>query len=56
MMNKFTSGVVAGTILAAAGIGYVMNDRKAKRKVMQKGRKFASRASNMLDDIADNVF
>lgn len=52
-MNKFATGLVAGGIMTALGVTYALNDKKTKRKMIKTGKKAASKAGNMIDDISD---
>ena len=55
-MHRLTTGLLAGSVMTAIGVGYVMSDKKAKRKMMKNGRKMASRAGHMIDDMTDHLF
>lgn len=50
-MSRFTTGVLAGSMLAVMGIGYMMKDQKACKKMVRQGKKFVSRAEDMVDDM-----
>lgn len=54
-MNKFTTGVLIGSAMAMAGIGYMMQDKKAYQKVAKKGKKMVIKAEEAIDDIMDNM-
>lgn len=54
-MNKFTTGIVLGGVVTMAGISYLMQDQKAYRKVMKKGKKMAVRAEEVIDDMMDDL-
>lgn len=51
-MNRFTTGLIAGSVLGAAGMVMMANDKKGRRRMMRDGRKFVSKASNVVEDIA----
>lgn len=52
-MKGFTLGLIG--IATAAGIGYIMNDKNTKRKMINTGRKFAGKAENMVDEALDKA-
>lgn len=54
-MHRFTTGMIAGSVLAAVGIGYMMKDQRACKKIVKKGKKIVSRAENMVDGIVDDM-
>ncbi len=54
-MKSFTTGLIAGSIAAAAGMGYLLNDKKTQRKIMKTGKKMAYKAENLMGDIADTM-
>ncbi|AMJ42465.1 hypothetical protein SDC9_187129 [bioreactor metagenome] len=55
MMNKFTTGLFIGGMATMAGIAYMVQDQKAYRKVMKKGRKMAVKAEEVIDDMMDDL-
>lgn len=54
-MSKFTTGLLAGGMMAAVGVSYVMNDKKARRKMVRTSKKVANKAGHMLDDVSSNI-
>lgn len=51
---KFTTGMVTGMILGAAGIaGYAMSDRRTRKKVVRGGRRVIEKANGVIDNITD---
>ncbi len=52
-MKAFTTGLIAGSIAAAAGMGYLLNDKKAQRKIVKNGKKMAYKAEDIIGNIAD---
>lgn len=54
-MHRFTTGMIAGSVLAVVGIGYMMKDQRACKQIVKKGKKLVSRAENMVDDIVDDM-
>lgn len=54
-MNKFTTGILIGGVATMAGISYLMQDQKAYRKVMKKGKKMAVKAEEVIDDMMDEL-
>ncbi|NLK36812.1 MAG: hypothetical protein GX299_01850 [Epulopiscium sp.] len=54
-MKAFTVGLLAGGTMAAMGIGYLMQDKKARNTVLDKGKKAAVKTSEMVDDVVDSI-
>lgn len=52
-MNKFATGLLAGSVVAALGVGYAMNDKKTKKQVMRQGKKIVSKAGHVVDEMTD---
>lgn len=50
-MKGFTVGILAGSAMAAVGIGYLLNDKKTYNKMMKKGKKLAMHAEDMIEDM-----
>lgn len=51
---RFSTGVVTGAILGAAGIaGYAMSDRRTRKRVVRSSRRAFERAGSVFDDLAD---
>ena len=53
MMKNFTTGIIAGTIATVAGMAYILNNEKKHKKLMQKGKKMAYKAEDVMSGIAD---
>ncbi len=54
-INKFTTGLIAGSILGAAGLAVMGNDKKTRRRIMKDGRKIMAKANDLVQDITDIV-
>lgn len=54
-MKKFAAGIIMGGAMACAGIGYLMQDQKARRKMVKKGKKMVVRAEEVMDDLMDDI-
>lgn len=54
-MNKFTTGLLAGGIMAAVGISYAMNDKNTRHKMIKTSKKVATKAGHVLDDVSDTI-
>ena len=52
-MNKFTSGLIAGGILGAAGLAVAMSDKRNRRYMMREGRKAIRKAGHMVENVTD---
>lgn len=54
-MTKFTTGLLAGGVMAVVGVSYAMNDKRARRKMMRTSKKMAAKAGRIFDDVSDSV-
>ena len=54
-MNKFTTGMLIGGIMTAAGAGWMMMDRRACHQVAKKGKRMVVRAEEAIDDMMDGM-
>jgi hypothetical protein len=52
-MGKFTSGLLAGGLVGAIGLGYALRDRRFRKKMLKDGRRIVHRCSNMFDNVTD---
>lgn len=53
-MNRFATGLIAGSIATAVGIGFILFDKDTKAKITESGRRAVKKAGNAMDDFADN--
>lgn len=54
-MNKFTTGMLIGTAMTAAGVGYLMKDKRAYQTVAKKGKRAVAKAEEAIDDVMDHM-
>ena len=61
-MKGFTMGIVTGGLMTALGIGCLLQDqknyqsiKKKGNKIMQKSKRMAKRAENMVEDAVDDL-
>lgn len=54
-MNKFTVGMLAGGAMTVAGLGYMVQEKRAAKRMMRSGKKMAARAENAAADIMDDL-
>ena len=54
-MNKFATGMLLGGAAAAAGIGYMMKDKRTYQKLAKKGKKMVVKAEEAIDDMMDGM-
>ena len=52
-MRKFTSGLLAGSIIGAIGLTYAMSDRRTRKRMVKDGRKAMHKANGLIDNITD---
>ena len=50
-MHKFTTGLIAGGIIGAAGIAWAMSDNKTRRRMAREGRRAVKRANAMVGSV-----
>jgi hypothetical protein len=48
-MGKFTSGLVAGSVIGLLGLGYAMSDKRTRRRMMRDGKRFANKCGDMFN-------
>lgn len=48
-MTKFTTGLIAGSVIGAIGLTCALSDRKTRRKIMRNGKHMMHKAENMID-------
>ena len=61
-MKGFTMGLVAGGMMTAFSIGYLLQDqktyqdmRKKSNKMMRKGKRMAKQAEGIVEDAVDDL-
>ena len=54
-MNKFTTGMLIGGAMTAAGMSYMMMDRRMSHQMAKKGKKMVARAEEVIDDMMDSM-
>jgi len=54
-MNKFTTGLITGSILGVCGIAFAMSDKRSRQKLARDGRKIAKKAGDMANTV-NNMF
>lgn len=54
-MRRFTMGLMAGTMMTAVGIGYLLQDKKTCNAMLHKGKKMAVKAEDVVDDVVDGI-
>jgi len=52
-MRKFTTGLLAGGIIGAAGIAWAMADNKTRRRMARSGKRAFHKANEMFDNVHD---
>ncbi|NLL70576.1 MAG: hypothetical protein GX238_05525 [Epulopiscium sp.] len=50
-MNKFTTGMMVGSIVGAASMMMMDTDKKSRRKMWKNGKKIIKKAGYVMDDI-----
>ena len=54
-MNKFTTGMLIGGAMTAAGVGWMMMDRRTCHQVAKKGKRMVVKAEEAIDDLMDTM-
>lgn len=54
-MRKFTVGLMAGTMMTAVGVGYMLQDRKTTNAIRHKGKKMVLKAGDAVEDVVDGI-
>lgn len=52
-MRKFTSGLIAGSVIGAVGLTYAMSDKRTRRRMAKDGKKVMYKANGLIDNISD---
>ena len=55
-MNKFMSGVVMGSSIAAAGYTLMCMSNSDRKKVVRKGKKLVNKAEDVIDDLTQDIW
>jgi len=53
-MKRFTVGLMAGTMMTAVGVGYLLQDKKTTNTIRHKSKKMASKAGDAVEDVVDS--
>lgn len=54
-MKPFTTGMLIGGVMTAAGVSWLMTDRKTCHQVAKKGKRMVVRAEEAIDDMMDQM-
>ena len=52
-MTKFTTGLIAGGLLGAAGIAVAMSDKRQRKHMLKGGKKAIKRAGHLVENVTD---
>ena len=52
---RFSTGLVMGALMGAAGTGYAMQNRRMKRKIMREGKQLAEKAGDAAEAVAEKM-
>jgi len=53
LMNKFSTGFVAGSVIGAIGLGYAMRNRRTRKRLTKGSKKFARKCAHMFENATD---
>ena len=54
-MNKFTTGMLIGGVITAAGVGWMMKDKQMTGRMARKGKRMVVKAEEAIDDLMDGM-
>ena len=54
-MNKFTTGMLIGGAMTAAGVGWIMKDKRMGQQMAKKGKRMVVKAEEAIDDLMDTM-
>ena len=52
-MQRFATGILAGSIIGAVGMGYLMSDAKTRRRMMRGQRRAMRKTEDLLNGVTD---
>ena len=52
-MNRFASGLLAGSIIGAIGVTYIMADNKTRRRVVRANRRAMRKTEDLINGVSD---
>jgi len=52
-MNRFASGVLAGGILAAVGVGMLMSDGRTRRRMIRGHRNAMRKTEDLINGVSE---
>ena len=52
-MDKMALGMLTGGLLAAVGVGIMMNDKRTRRRVVRNGRRALRKTEHFLHGVGD---
>ena len=52
-MNRFATGILAGGVLGAIGMGWLMSDGKTRRRIIRNHRRATRKTEDLLNGVSD---
>ena len=52
-MNRFASGILAGSIIGAISMGLLMSDNKTRRRMVRGHRRAMRKTEDLLNGVSD---
>jgi hypothetical protein len=52
-MRRFTTGLIAGSVIGMVGLTYAMSDKKTRRRMMKDGRRAMHKTNGLIDNITE---
>lgn len=52
-MSRFATGILAGSIIGAVGMTYLMSDNKTRRRMVRGQRRAMRKAEDLIDGVTD---
>ncbi|MDR1560302.1 MAG: YtxH domain-containing protein [Clostridiales bacterium] len=52
-MHRFTTGLLAGGLIGAAGVAWALSDNKTRKRVTRDGKRAMRKANEMFENVHD---
>jgi hypothetical protein len=54
-MNKFSTGLIVGSMIGAAGLVAILSDKKSRHKLENSGSKLLNKTTDMINDVTNSI-
>jgi len=52
-MNRFSAGLIAGSVIGAIGLGIAVRDKHVRKRLMKDTKRLANKCANTLECVTD---